>query len=87
MLFAGESTSARILKKLVVERDVVLHGDGDILLSGAYLEHSMCCREFTSRILMHRFIDHIDKNVSVSRGMNIFGIDLVDPLTCTGEGR
>ena len=72
------------MEKLVAEKELVIHGNSDVLLGNVLPQHSMCHQKFTSRELMHRFIDHIDKNASISEVMNIFGLDFVDIVGCAG---
>ena len=71
------------IDRLVVDRELVTNISDDVVFSEEYLEQPMHHREFTSRESMYRFIDHIDKNVS--KGMNIFGMDLADTVGRIGE--
>ena len=66
------------IDKLVVDRELATNISDDVVFSEEYLEQPLHHKEFTSRESMYRFIDHIDKNVSM--GMNILGIDLVDTV-------
>ena len=71
------------VSKLVEDREMVTNVSDDVVFSGAHSEQPLYYREFTSRESLRMFSNHIDKSVSaVSIGMNIFGIDLPDTVSC-----